>query len=176
MGFLMDTTPLQRRAPIGMLFLGVVAGGVAGWFARPYVVVPGSELSAREDSPAHSAAGPLAQPTKAESPASSPGPLIDPTKAESRAAAPAGGGAIPAFVTNAGTPVAKASAGKEAFIADESEMPSTATALSKTPAIDDHRDAVSARCTFGPGNGGSWPNGKLTVGDAAWQGSALSKS
>jgi hypothetical protein len=42
--------------------------------------------------------------------------------------------------------------------------------LSQTPALDDLRDSVSIPCTFGPGNGDSWPNGKPTVGDAAWQG------
>ena len=43
-------------------------------------------------------------------------------------------------------------------------------ASSQALSLDDLRDAASVRCTFGPGNGASWPNGKLTVGDAAWQG------
>jgi hypothetical protein len=160
---------VQRRIPIVMLFLGVVGGAVAGWFAHHAVVVPRSELSVREASPAHSAPGPLVQPTKAESRASAPGPLVEPTKTESRAAAPASGGEIPLFVTDASSPVAKVTSRAKALTRDESEQPSAA-ALSQTPAIDDLRNSVSIRCTFGPGNGGSWPNGKLTVGDAAWQG------
>jgi len=50
----MDATPVQRRALIVMLFLGVVAGAVAGWFAHQGVVVRSSELSVSEVSPANS--------------------------------------------------------------------------------------------------------------------------
>lgn len=42
--------------------------------------------------------------------------------------------------------------------------------MSQTPGVGDLLDSASIRCTFGPGNGGSWPNGNLTVGNAAWQG------
>jgi hypothetical protein len=148
----MDTTPVRRRTPIVMLFLGAVGGAVAGWFAHPAVVVPRSELPVREALPANSAPGPLAQLTKAES----------------RAAAPASGGEIPLFVTDASSPVAKGTSRAKALTRDESEQPSAA-ALSQTPALGDLRDSVSIRCTFGPGNGGSWPNGKLAVGDARWK-------
>jgi hypothetical protein len=79
------------------------------------------------------------------------------------------GGEIPLSVTGATSPVAKGTSRAKASTGDESEQPSAA-ALSQTPALDDLRDSVSIRCTFGPGNGGSWPNGKLTVADAAWQG------
>jgi hypothetical protein len=43
-------------------------------------------------------------------------------------------------------------------------------ASAKAPAHDDLRDSAGVRCIFGPGNGGHWPDGKLTVGGAAWQG------
>jgi hypothetical protein len=125
----MDTTPVQRRAPIVMLFLGVVAGAVAGWFAHHAVVVPGSELPVSEVSPANSA----------------PGPLVQPTKAESRAAAPASGGEIPLSVTDATSPVAKGTSRAKASTRVESEQPSAA-ALSQTPTLDDLRDSVSIRC------------------------------
>jgi hypothetical protein len=63
-------------------------------------------------------------------------------------------------------------------VAEGNSRPNTSTGdaseasvtLGQAPSLDDLRDAASVRCTFGPGNGGSWPNGKLTVGDAAWQG------
>jgi hypothetical protein len=41
---------------------------------------------------------------------------------------------------------------------------------SQAPTLDDLLDSTNIRCTFGPGNGGSWPQGKLMVGDASWQG------
>jgi hypothetical protein len=52
----------------------------------------------------------------------------------------------------------------------EYELEQVSEASSKAPAHDDLDDSVSIRCIFGPGNGGHWPNGRLTVGGAAWQG------
>lgn len=46
----------------------------------------------------------------------------------------------------------------------------SAASSAQAPTLDDQLDSANIRCTFGPGNGGSWPQGKLTVGDAAWQG------
>ena len=52
-------------------------------------------------------------------------------------------------------------------IASESQAVAAST---QPPMLDDLLNSANIRCTFGPGNGGSWPQGKLTVGDAAWQG------
>jgi hypothetical protein len=51
-----------------------------------------------------------------------------------------------------------------------SESAQSAAPSSQAPALDDLLASANIRCTFGPGNGGSWPQGKLTLGDAAWQG------
>ncbi len=56
--------------------------------------------------------------------------------------------------------------GAQASTGDESEQVSEAS----TKVHEDLDDSVGVRCLFGPGNGGHWPNGKLTVGGAAWQG------
>jgi hypothetical protein len=53
-------------------------------------------------------------------------------------------------------------------VVGESTQPSAPS--NQKPTLDDIRHSVNIRCAFGPGNGGSWPNGKLVVGDAAWQG------
>jgi hypothetical protein len=165
----MDTTPVRRRTPIAMLFLGVVAGAVAGWFAHQAVVVPTSEPSVSVASPANSAAAPSVEPTKAESSASATERSVQPTKTESRAAPPARTGEIPLSVKDATSTVAAGSSRAKTLATDSPEPPSAA-ASSHPPVLGDLRDSVSIRCTFGPGNGGRWPNGKLTVGDAAWQG------
>jgi hypothetical protein len=58
--------------------------------------------------------------------------------------------------------------GAKASTDDGSEQVSAAS--TDVPAHDDLDDSVGVRCIFGPGNGGHWPDGKLTVGGAAWQG------
>ena len=149
-----------------MLFLGLVAGAVAGWVARRVVISPGSESSVREAAIAKSASGSLAQSAEAESSASALRPRTHASSADSRPAAPASGSTIPPSVTVAAS-LAKGNSRANASSGDASEAP---VALGQPPSLDDLRDAASVRCTFGPGNGGSWPNGKLRVGDAAWQG------
>jgi hypothetical protein len=168
----MDTAPVQRRAQIGILFFGVVAGAVAGWFAHESAVVPRGALSVSEDSQAHSAPVPLVGRTGAESSTSAPMPVAQPTKAEFRPAARANGGEIPLSVMDATSLVEKDTSRAKALTRDEFEKPS-ATASSQAPSLDDLHDSGSIRCIFGPGNGGSWPNGKLTVGGAAWQGGPI---
>ena len=158
----MVTTPLQRRASIVTLLVGVVCGAVGGWLAHRAVVVPespvgtslvrhqvvalGSEAAAVETLPVNSVRE----------------PSVQSTKVESRVADPAHGGEIPLYSATKSAPRASTSA--------EAESAQPAAPLSQTPTLDDLLDAVNIRCTFGPGNGGSWPHGKLTVGDAAWQG------
>jgi hypothetical protein len=164
----MDTTPVQRRAPIVMLFLGVAAGAVAGWFAHQAVVVPRSESLTSGASPASPAAEPLIRPTESESPAAAPGALVHTKKSESHATHLASEGEIPLSTTNASSFVTRGTSRANASTGDQSEQPSAP--LSQAPSLDDLHDSGSVRCTFGPGNGGSWPNGQLTVGDAAWQG------
>jgi hypothetical protein len=73
---------------------------------------------------------------------------------------------------DATSPAANGTSRAKALTRNESEQPS-GFALSQTPSLDDLRDSGSIRCIFGPGNGGSWPSGKLTVGDAAWQGGPI---
>src|SRR5258707_513639 len=157
----MDTMPAQRRASIVMLHVGVVFGAVGGWFASRAVIVPespvdtslvrhqvvalGSEAAAVETLPVNSVRE----------------PSVQSTKVESRVADPAHGGEIPLYSATKSAPRASTSA--------EAESAQPAAPLSQTPTLDDLLDAVNIRCTFGPGNGGSWPHGKLTVGDAAWQ-------
>ena len=158
---------MQSRAPIVMLFLGLVAGAVVGWVAHRAVISPGNESSVREAAHAKSASGPLAHPAKAESSASALSPQIHALSADSRPTAQASGSTVPPSVTVAASLVAKGNSRANVSTGDGSEAPA---ALGQAPSLDDLRDAASVRCTFGPGNGASWPNGKLTVGDAAWQG------
>lgn len=79
----------------------------------------------------------------------------------------ASGNSISPAVTVGASLVAKGNSRVNAPIQDppEASVPSV-----QAPTLNDLRDAASVRCTFGPGNGGWWPNGKLTVGDAVWQG------
>jgi hypothetical protein len=50
------------------------------------------------------------------------------------------------------------------------ESAQAAATSSQAPTLDDLLESSNIRCTFGLGNGGGWPQGKLTVGDAARQG------
>jgi hypothetical protein len=158
----MVTTPVQIRASIVMLLIGAVGGAVGGWFAHRAFVVPeslvggslirdaavagGSESSARQSLPRNSVRE----------------PFVQSTKVESGVADTARGGETP--LHSAGESAARASTSAVA------ESAQAAAPLSQAPTLDDLLDSVNIRCAFGPGNGGSWPQGKLTVGDAAWQG------
>jgi hypothetical protein len=142
-----------------MLLIGAVGG--AGWFVHRAFVVPAgaasgssarsevgaqhSESSARQSLPAISASAPSAELTKA-----------------SGIPNPASSGETPLY--SAAKSAARASTSAIA------ESTQAAAPASQTPTLDDLQDSANIRCTFGPGNGGSWPQGKLTVGDAAWQG------
>jgi hypothetical protein len=158
----MVATSEQKRASIVMLLLGAISGAVGGWFAHRAFVVPAgaasgssarsevvaqqSESSARQILPANSARGPAVQSTKTAS------GVPDPAR----------GGETPLY-----------SARKSAALASTSEVAESAQSAarsSQAPSLDDLLDSANIRCTFGPGNGGSWSQGKLTVGDAAWQG------
>jgi hypothetical protein len=155
----MDRMPGQKRSPIVMLFLGIVAGAIGGWFAHRAIVAPRGEVDlsraivvprreslARDASPANSA----------------PGPLVHRAKTETHAAASASEAEVPLSAKNA------ASRAETSAVGDASAQPSAPS--SQQPMLDDLLDSVSIRCTFGQGNGGNWIRGKLTVGDAAWQG------
>jgi hypothetical protein len=157
----MVTTPLHRRASIVMLLLGAVGGAVGGWFAhdafvgaagaasgssaRNEVVAQQSDLSVRKGLPAN----PVHAPSESAK-ASSGNP--DPGRGEEAPLYSAG----------------KSAAGAAASAIAESAQSSSPS--SQASSLDDLLDSANIRCTFGPGNGGSWPQGKLTVGDAAWQG------
>jgi hypothetical protein len=142
-----------------MIFCGVLAGAVAGWFAHEVMVTPSSELSVSAIALAHPEPEPLQQSTNRESRATGSGPVLQLKGARSRAADSAGGGEAPLYATKSASPMTRG---------DESEQVSEAPA--KVPSRDDLDDSVGVRCIFGPGNGGHWPDGKLTVGGAAWQG------
>jgi hypothetical protein len=158
----MVTTPVQRRGSIVMLLVVAVGGAVGGWFAhraivvpigtasassaRSEVVAPQTESSARQSLPANSAREPSVQSTKVASGITDPArdretPLYSATKSGARASTSA-----------------------------VAESAQSAASSAQAPTLDDLLDSANIRCTFGPGNGGSWPQGKLTVGDAAWQG------
>jgi hypothetical protein len=157
----MVTTPVQIRASI-VLLIGAVGGAVGGWFAHRAFVVPeslvggslirdaavagGSESSARQSLPRNSVRE----------------PFVQSTKVESGVADTARGGETP--LHSAGESAARASTSAVA------ESAQAAAPLSQAPTLDNLLDAVNIRCTFGPGSGGSWPQGKLIFGDAAWQG------
>lgn len=158
----MVSAPVQRRASIVMLLLGAVAGAVGGWFAHRAFVVPvgaacgscvgseavaqGGESAARQESPANSTSGHAVQSTIMGS--GIPDPAI-------RKEAP---------LYSAANSSARTSSSPEA------QSPQSPALAGQAPSLDDLLDSTNIRCTFGPGNGGSWPQGKLTVGDAAWQG------
>jgi hypothetical protein len=150
-----------------MLLLGLIAGSVAGWVAHRAVIGPGSKSLVREDAHDNSASTPLAQSAGVKSSASALRRRIDPSSADSRSATPASGSSIAPAVAVGASLLAKGNSRANASTVEASEA---LVASIQTPSIDDLRDATSVRCTFGPGNGGSWPGGKLTVGDAAWQG------
>jgi hypothetical protein len=153
---------MQRRAPIVILLIGAVGGAVVGWFAhggfgvpespavsslvRDAAVAHGSESAVRESLPASSGRE----------------PSVQSTKVESRVADSARDGETPLYSATKSAPRGSTPA------AIDSARP--AAPLSQAPTLDDLLDSVNIRCAFGPGNGGSWPQGKLTVGDAAWQG------
>jgi hypothetical protein len=151
-----------------MILFGAVAGAVAGWFGHQIVVKPKSKLAVDGATVVHSELEPDQQATKLESHMPGSRPVVQSNKAESRAADSAGGGETPLYSKKSATLLTRDGLGSGASTEDEPERVSEA--LAKTPARDDLRDSVGVRCIFGPGNGGHWPDGKLTVGGAAWQG------
>jgi hypothetical protein len=158
----MVTTPEQRRASIVMLVVGAIAGAVGGWFAHRAFVVPpraASGSSARSEAVAQGSDSAV----RPGSPASSDqGPAVQSTEMASAITDRARSGEAPLY--SAGQSAARTSTSAVAEVA-QSAGPS-----SPAPTLDDLLDSVNIRCTFGPGNGGTWPHGKLTVGNAAWQG------
>jgi hypothetical protein len=157
----MVTTSEQGRASILMLLVGVVAGAVGGWSAhrapvvsagaasgssaRSEVVAQQSESSARQSLPANSARAPSVESTKVASGSADPAREETPLYSAPKSAAHASTSGV-------------------------SESTQSAASSTQAPTLDDLLDSANIRCTFGPGNGGTWPQGKLTVGDAAWQG------
>jgi hypothetical protein len=142
-----------------MLLIGAVSGTVGGWFAHRAIVVPespASSSSVRDIAVAHGSESSASESLPASSAKSSV-----PFKAESRVADPARGGDIALYAAT-----------KSAAHVSTATIAESAQALpsSQAPTLDDLLESANIRCTFGPGNGGSWPQGKLTVGDAAWQG------
>jgi hypothetical protein len=145
-----------------MLLVVAVGGAVGGWFAHRAFVVPAgaaSGYSARSEVVAQQSESSARQSLPANSPRA---PSVQSTKIVSGTADPAPGGETPLYATAKSAVRASTSAVAEAA---QSTAPS-----SQAPTLDDLLDSANIRCTFGPGNGGSWPQGKLTVGDAAWQG------
>jgi hypothetical protein len=145
-----------------MLFIGAVSGAVGGWFAhrafvvqagaasgssaRRAVVTPPSDASAEQSVAANSSRAPSVQLTNVAS-------------------------GIPNSARSGEAPLY--SAAKSAARASTSAVAESAQSTgpsSQAPTLDDLLASSNIRCTFGPGNGGSWPQGKLQVGDAAWQG------
>jgi hypothetical protein len=154
----MVTTPVQRRGSIFILLVGAVGG----WFAHRAIVVPvgaPSVSSARSEVVAQQSESSARQSLLSNSPSA---PSVQSTKVASGIEDPARVGETPLY-----------SAAKTAAYASTSGVAESAqyAAPSKQAAtLDDLLDSTNVRCTFGPGNGGSWPQGKPTVGDAAWQG------
>lgn len=158
----MVATPVQRRSSIVIIFIGVVAGALGGWFAHRASVVP---TGAASGSSAHSEVVAQQSETSARqslSANSSRAPAVQPTNMASGIPNPARSGETPLYSAAKSTERPSTSAVTEAT---QSAAPS-----SQAPTLDDLLASANIRCTFGPGNGGSWPQGKLTVGDAAWQG------
>lgn len=158
----MVTTSDQRRASILMLLVGAVGGAAGGWFAHRTSVVSGGAAngsSARSEVVAQQNESPARQSLLANSARE---PSAQSTKVASEIENPTRGGETPLY-----------SAAKTAAHASNSGLVESAQSLApsnQASTLDDLLDSANIRCTFGPGNGGSWPQGKLTVGDAAWQG------
>jgi hypothetical protein len=158
----MVTTPVQRRALVVMLFIGAVGGAFGGWFAHRAFVVPAgaaSGSSVRNEVVAQQNETSAGQNFRANLARAA---SVQATNMASGIPNPARSGEAPLY-----------SAAKSAARPSTSAVAEPAQAAapsSQAPTLDDLRASTNIRCTFGPGNGGSWPQGKLTVGDAAWQG------
>ncbi len=143
-----------------MLLVGAVVGAVGGWLARGALL---GAAEGRSSSSSHSEA--VAQPGESAAsrnlpPSAARATSVPSTKTVSGRTDLAGGEEAPLYGAVLSTSPAIA-------IASESQP---VAASPQPPMLDDLLDSANIRCTFGPGNGGSWPQGKLTVGDAAWQG------
>jgi hypothetical protein len=158
----MATAPKQRRSSFAKLLIGAVGGAIVGWFVHGAVNVP--DNAARGSSARSEVVAQQSEPSGSKSlPANSAREAaVQSTKAVSGIADPARGGETPLY-----------SAAKSAARTSTSGVAESAQSTARSnqaPTLDDLLDSANIRCTFGPGNGGSWPQGKLTVGDAAWQG------
>jgi hypothetical protein len=89
---------MQSRAPIVMLFLGLVAGSVAGWIAHRPDISTESESSVRETAHANSASAPFAQSAEVKS-ASALRPRISSSSADSHLATPTTGDTTSTSIT-----------------------------------------------------------------------------
>jgi hypothetical protein len=158
---------MQSRAPIVVLFLGLVAGSVAGWIAHRPDTSTESESSVREAAHANSASAPFAQSAEVKSSASALRPRINSSSADSHLATPTSGDTTSTSITAGGSLIGTGSSRANASIQGS---PETAVASVQPPSLDDLHEAASVRCTFGPGNSGWWANGRLTPASAAWQG------
>lgn len=157
----MSTTPVERRASMVIFLIGAAGGAVGGWFVHRASVVPESATSGssiRREVVAPGSESPASQ----SSPANSAKLSVQSVKVESRVASTVREGEISLY--SATKPAVRAS------IAGVGESAQSAAPSIQAPTLGDLLDSANIRCTFGPGNGGSWPHGKLTVGDAAWQG------
>jgi hypothetical protein len=158
----MVTTPVQRRSSIVMLFIGAVGGAVGGWFAHRASVVPtgaASDSSARSEVIAQQSETSVKQSLPANS---ARAPAVQTTDMGSGIPNPARSGETPLYSA------AKSTEHPSTFAV--AEVAQSAAPSSQAPTLDDLLASANIRCIFGPGNGGSWPQGKLMVGDAAWQG------
>jgi hypothetical protein len=145
-----------------MLLIGAVAGAVGGWFAHYTLVVPAgatSDTSARIEIVAQPSDSSAKQNVSSSSARAS---SLQSTKIVTAIADPTRGEEKPLYSA------AKSGARESTSAASESAQ--SAAPSSQASTLDDLLDSANIRCTFGPGNGASWPQGKLTVGDAAWQG------
>src|SRR3981189_3442849 len=106
----MDTMPAQRRASIVMLLVGVVCGGLGGWFAHRASVVPESPVGTslvRHEVIAHGSEAAAVETLPANSVRE---PSVQSTKMESRVADSAHGGEIPPYSATRSAPRASTSA------------------------------------------------------------------
>lgn len=158
---------MQTRVPMVLVLAGLVVGAVGGWISREIWAGAGKgsgmgasstakleRLSGGAERANRDAADTAPQPVSAEGPQK----LSQAANAARMSAASGEGASLGARVARRGT-----------ALPPEEDSPEPAAA-DHSPTLDDLIDSTDVRCAFGAGNGGSWPKGKLTVGDAAWQG------
>jgi hypothetical protein len=161
----MVTTPAQRRTALIMLVIGAVAGAAGGWFAHRAFVIP---ESATGDSTARSEV--VAQQGESAAKQNPPPNSRRETSAQSAQSTQTVSGNTDAARGAEAPLYSAAKFAARASTSGVTESAQSAASASQAPTLDDLLDSANIRCTFGRGNGGSWPQGKLMVGDAAWQG------